>query len=80
MKVGKTRSRSPYGRIQDGAFLPDRLVWAIAIWTDDPDTDERLVRGILERWGRRYEGTGGKEWFITTPLELATIYDSLLPP
>jgi hypothetical protein len=80
MKIGKTRSRSPYDRIQDGAFLPDRLVWGIAVWTDDPDTDERLVRSILERKGLRYEGTGGKEWFTTNPLEVQTIYASLLPP
>jgi hypothetical protein len=78
MKIGKTRSRSPYERIQDGAFLPDRLSWGIAVWTDDPDRDEKLLRDILERRGRHYEGTGGKEWFITSPSEIETLYVSLL--
>ena len=74
MKVGKTRGRSPYARIQDGAFLPDKLSWGIAIWTDDPDANEKLIRNVLERRGHRYKGTGGTEWFLTNPDEFGEIY------
>ena len=78
VKVGKTRGRSPFDRIQDGAFLPDRLSWGLAIWTDDPDSDEKLVKGMLERRGRRYSGTGGTEWFVTSPDEIEEIYRSIV--
>ena len=78
VKVGKTRGRSPYDRIYDGAFLPDKLLWGVGIWTDNPDGDERLLQAALEARGRRYEGTGGREWFVTNPQEIAEVYRSIV--
>lgn len=78
IKVGKTRSRSPFFRIQDAAFLPDRLVWGVAIRTDDPDSDERLLQQLLDRRGLRYEGDGGREWFNSNPTEIVNLYERLI--
>jgi hypothetical protein len=78
IKVGKTRLGTPFARIQDGAFLADKLVWGIAIQTDDPDGDEKLLKSVLKRRGRAYNGTGGTEWFLTSPAEIEAIYVMIL--
>lgn len=80
IKIGMTKGRSPYDRIQDGAFLPDRLVWGVAVWTDDADADEKLLQRVLDRRGQRYPGNGGREWFVTNPHEIAEIYGSIIGP
>ena len=77
MKVGKTAGRSPHHRIQDGAFLPDKLEWGAGSWTDNPGGDERVVQQALESRGLRYEGTGGRGWFVTNPQEIVEVYRAI---
>ncbi len=77
VKVGRTNGRSPFSRIQDGAFLPDKLVWGAAIWTDDPRNVEKLMHAALAARERRYQGNGGREFFVTNPAEIVDVYRAI---
>jgi hypothetical protein len=60
--------------------LPEAPHLALLIETDNAATLEKVIHGVLTLRGKRSEGTGGAEWFTTTPDEIEEIYRSTLGP
>ena len=54
--------------------LPDAPTVAVLIKTSDAANLERLLHLTLRVRGREYDGTGGSEWFVTSPQEILEIY------
>lgn len=78
-KVGMTES-SVNSRVksQSTTNIYESPEIGLIIQTNTPRELEKVIHGILEMKGRRVETSGnGKEWFMTSPTEVAGIYTIL---
>ena len=63
---------------QSGTSMPEAPKIGLTIKTDDPDRLEQTIHNILKFRGRHKEESLGTEWFITSPNEVANIYQVIM--
>ncbi len=80
-KVGMTESRVNVNsrvKSQSTTGIYESPEIGLIIQTNTPRELEKMIHGILEMKGRRVDTSGnGKEWFMTSPTEVAGIYTIL---
>lgn len=76
--IGGTKGYVAY-RIRDqiGDQLPEKPQLALIFRTDDWRTLEAKIHAALKRKGKQIEDAIGKEWFMTSPSEVLSIYHSI---
>lgn len=75
-KMGYT-TNSATDRIDEqlGTANPEYPVIALEIKTDDPKKLETVMQYSLELRGRHKKDAPGKEWYMTNPVEIESIYE-----
>lgn len=78
-KIGRT-DVDPIGRVfsQAGTCYPELPHLALVIYCDDSSTLERALHNILIIRKRWISNAPGKEWFMTSPEEIESIYYSII--
>ena len=76
--IGRTKGYVAY-RVRDqiGDQLPEKPQLALILRTDDCRWLEAKIHAALKRKGKQIEDAIGKEWFITAPSEVKSIYLSI---
>lgn len=77
-KVGMT-TKTVWDRIypQSSTGFPEEPVVGLIIKCFDARTLEQIIHNILKRKNKWIEKAPGKEWFITSPSEVKSIYESI---
>ena len=57
--------------------MPEKPTIALLLRTDDCKNLEKLIHAALKLLGKHFIDAPGKEWFLTNPDEVATLYDNL---
>ena len=78
-KIGRT-DVDPIARIfsQAGTCYPELPHLALIIYCDDSSLLEKILHNILKIKNRWISNSPGKEWFITSPEEIESIYTSVI--
>lgn len=78
-KIGKT-DRDPLQRIltQASTALPEKPHIALIIRTDLPTQLESAIHSILTLRGKKIDSSPGSEWFLTSPVEVETIFLNII--
>ena len=77
-KIGETHDQDTATRVkQQIGVSPEKPIIALIIGTDDSRRLEKMVKDILKFWGRQIKDAQGTEWFMTSPVEVESIYDFL---
>jgi len=58
--------------------LPDAPVLAAILRTDDSKELEKALHAVLTFRGKKYDGDGGGEWYLTTPQEIEDLYRGIV--
>ena len=76
-KIGKTRYDA-ISRIssQTRTALPEYPKIGLIIKTDKVRLMETTIQGILKLQGKHKQDAPGREWFITSPSEVETVYEN----
>ncbi len=76
-KIGKAMN-DPINRIisQTRTALPEYPKVGLIIKTDALNLMESTIQNILKLQGKQKQDAPGKEWFITSPSEVETVYES----
>ena len=75
-KIGMTIHGEADGRIREQATgLPENPKIGLHIKTDKHKKMERIIHDILKVRGKHIEEAPGTEWFVTSPSEVAEIYE-----
>ena len=77
-KIGKSRN-DPIGRIssQTRTALPECPKVGLIIKTNELNLMEKTIQNILRLRGKQKQDAPGNEWFITSPSEVETVYESI---
>ena len=75
-KIGRT-IHEPEQRVKD-AFLPEDLVSPLAFRTSDSVKLEKMLHCVFEYADKRIRNIRRKEWFLTNPDEIKSVYRSLI--
>lgn len=78
IKIGMTAGQLSSRMESHRTALPEAPRLALVIETDYAATLEKIIHGVLTLRGKRTPGTGGTEWFTTTPQEIEAIYHAAL--
>ena len=77
-KIGETHDQDTATRVkQQIGVSPEKPIIALIIGTDDSRRLEKMIKDILKFWGRQIKDAQGTEWFMTSPVEVESIYDFL---
>ena len=76
-KIGKARN-DPISRIrsQTRTALPEYPKVGLIIKTDEFTLMETTIQNILKLQGKHIQDAPGTEWFLTSPSEVETVYES----
>ena len=58
---------------------PEKLKLSVLWRTDEPETAERLLHGLLKFRGKHLSDAPGTEWFLTSPHEIIQIIECIQP-
>lgn len=77
-KIGETHDQDTETRVkQQSGVPPEQPIIALKMKTNDSKKLETVIHEILKYWGRQAENAPGREWFLTSPQEVESIYDFL---
>jgi hypothetical protein len=77
IKIGSTTGPLPARLRAYSTALPERPRVAVLIHTNRASTLELALHYVLRYRGQSHEEAGGNEWFMTTPDEIAFLYEFL---
>lgn len=78
IKIGMTAGQLSSRMDTHRTALPEEPLLTLVIETDYAATLEKVLHGVLTLRGKRTNGTGGTEWFTTTPQEIEAIYHAVI--
>jgi hypothetical protein len=79
IKVGMTTTSVAVRMAAHRTALPEAPELALVVRSENSALLEKVVHGVLTLRGLRSDESGGSEWFITNPRELAAIYRWVVP-
>ena len=78
IKIGRSINYSDRINLQ-ATGQPENLKLSVLWRTDEPDTAERLLHGLLKFRGKHLSDAPGTEWFLTSPDEVRQIIECIQP-
>ena len=78
-RIGETHKQEAEARVkQQMGVPPEPPIIALKMKTNDSKKLEKMIHEILQYWSRQAENAQGREWFLTSPQEVESIYNFLL--
>lgn len=74
IKVGMTTTSVEVRMAAHRTALPEPPVVGLVIRTENAALAEKVIHGVLTLRGRRLDDSGGSEWFVTSPEEIASVW------